>query len=561
MYLFDAVDSQASAALVMPMRNYQQAAHDAIIEAWQEARRVLAVMPTGTGKTILFAHLIRSRLAAGRALVLAHRQELIFQAAQKIEAVTGVRPVIEMGDLTADCRERPRIIVSTVQTQATGRMHSYDPMGFATVIIDEAHHATAGTYRKILEHYSQSDSLRILGVTATPDRSDEIALGKVFDAVAYDYELTDAIGDGWLVPIRQRSIYVEGFDLVSAKAPCGDFTEGELERAIQSDGVLIAMAKTLYQVAAGQKTIAFMPTVASAEQFTEMLLAERADCARLVTGKTPDTERRILFRDYAAGSFQYLVNVGVATEGFDEPSIECVALCRPTKSRALYAQMVGRGTRPLPGVVDGLCDGIARRSAIELSAKPALHVVDFVGNAGRHKLVSVADILGGRYEDEVVELARAKVKKSKGAIDVGDALRESAEEIHARRKAARERKVKLYQSIEIDPRISEKWIDPFDSFDIEPERERGWFKNKPITDKMAAMLKRNRINPDTLNYTQAKQVIGHILRNPEQVPCTPGQARVLKRFGYQPGKFDKAGASRLIDAIANNGWKRINHEV
>jgi len=176
------------------LRPYQEAAVEGVYEAWQTSRATLIVQPTGTGKTIVCAHVI-DRLPEGRVMVLAHREELIFQAADKIQRVTGRAPDIEMAEMRADhgpLWDRARVVVSSIQTQCAGasgapRMKRFDPADFGLVIVDEAHHATAPTYRRVVDHYRQNPDCRVLGVTATPDRHDEEALGQVFESVAYDY--------------------------------------------------------------------------------------------------------------------------------------------------------------------------------------------------------------------------------------------------------------------------------------------------------------------------------------------------------------------------------------
>ncbi|MBM4020213.1 MAG: helicase, partial [Planctomycetes bacterium] len=509
-----------------------------------------------TGKTVTFAHVI-NRMPMGRTLVLAHREELIFQAADKIEAVTGAKPDIEMAEMRADHAMfgKARVVVSSIQTQCAGRngdsrMKRFDPREFALLVVDEAHHATAPTYRRVLEHYGQNPDLKILGVTATPDRHDEEALGQVFDSVAFDYELLDAIHDGWLVPIRQRSVVVDGLDYSSIRTTAGDLNGADLARVMEYEETLHAVAAPTLDLAAGRKTLVFAASVAHAERLCEIFNRHRTEAARFVTGTTPKDERRGMLADYAAGKFQILVNVGVATEGFDEPGIACVVMARPTKSRALYAQMAGRGTRPLPGLVDAHPEADARRAAIAASVKPACEIIDFVGNSGRHRLITTADILGGNYSDEVVARARAKAEEADGAaVDMAEALADAEKELAEERERARR------AAIRAKARYSCQVVDPFDVFHIEPWRERGWDKGREPSEKMLALLERNGIDTKGLSFTQAKQLVGEIIRRYEERKCSFKQARLLARYGY-PTDVPFAEASRLIDALAKNGWKR-----
>lgn len=540
----------------MKLRSYQAAAVDGIFEAWRTSRSTLLVQPTGTGKTVTFAHVIH-RMPMGRTLVLAHREELIFQAADKIEAVTGAKPDIEMAEMRADHAmfDRARVVVSSIQTQCAGRngdarMHRFDPQEFSLLVVDEAHHATAPTYRRVLEHYGQNQDLRILGVTATPDRHDEEALGQVFASVAFDYELLDAIHDGWLVPIHQRSVIVDGLDYSSIRTTAGDLNGADLARVMEYEETLHAIASPTLELAAGRKTLVFAASVAHAERLCEIFNRHHSECARFVTGTTPKDERRGMLADYAAGKFQILVNVGVATEGFDEPGIACVVMARPTKSRALYAQMAGRATRPMAGLVDAHDTPEARREAIAGSAKPACEIIDFVGNSGRHRLITTADILGGNCSDEVVARARKKAEGAAGAaVDMAEML------VDAERELAEERERARRAAIRAKARYSCQKVDPFEVFHVEPWRERGWDKGRQPSEKMLALLERNGIDTHSLTFTQAKQLIGEIIRRYDERKCSFKQARLLARYGY-PTDVPFAEASRLIDALAKNGWQR-----
>jgi superfamily II DNA or RNA helicase len=365
--------------------------------------RTLAVLPTGTGKTVCFAHVAKTWLDSdrGRVLIMAHREELIQQAADKVLQVTGLHADIEMGESRADqCSliDQAPVVITSVQTMCRPNRHErFDPRQFGLLIVDEAHHATAPTYRRVIDHFAQNPDLRILGVTATPDRADEEALGQAFESVAFTYEIETAIQDGWLVPIEQQFVQVQGLDLSGCRTTAGDLNEGDLARIMETEENLHGVVHPALELAGDRPSLFFMASVAHAERGAEIANRHQAESAVCLHGKTPRDERREKLKAFSRGEFQHLFNCGLFLEGFDETSIAVVAMARPTKSRALYAQAVGRGTRPLPGLVDGLDDAAARRRAIAMSHKPGLLVLDFVGNSGRHKLVSTADILGGNY--------------------------------------------------------------------------------------------------------------------------------------------------------------------
>jgi superfamily II DNA or RNA helicase len=305
----------------MKLRSYQRQAVDEILAAFRENSSALIVIPTGGGKTIVVASVIAEhhRLCKGRAMVIAHREELIFQAAEKIKRVAGLNVDIEMAEMRAasGLLAKAPVIVSSVQTQIAGcngdgRMSRFDPMEFSLLVTDEAHHAVSPSWRRVIAHYRANPDLKVLGVTATPDRADEAALGQVFDSVAFDYELPDAIHDGWLVPVMQRTVTVDGLDLSSVRTTAGDLNGADLARVMEYEAVLHEIAHPTFDLAGNRKTLIFAASVAHAERLCEILNRHRGGCARFVCGTTPKEERRQMLADYASGRFQFLCNVGVA---------------------------------------------------------------------------------------------------------------------------------------------------------------------------------------------------------------------------------------------------------
>lgn len=391
-------------------------------------------------------------------LVLAHRSELIYQAVAHAKRA-GLTAGIEMGSERAG---REQVIVSTVQTQAAfskcgtcrgagcdfchdrgkvRRFTKFQPRLFGLLIIDEAHHAAAESYRLVMEWYSQNPELKILLVTATPKRSDGIGLHNVCDSVAYEMDLRTAIDQGWLCPIRQRFIQVESLDLSKVRTVKGDLADGQRERAFlgecdeDEERLLHAIAKPTIDEANGQPTLVFAAGQEHAEKLTAAFNAYDGVTAELVIDKTDKSARRDIVGRYKRGETQILVNCMVFTEGFDAPGTVVIANARPTKSESLYLQMIGRGTRPLEGVVDGPETAEARKSAIAGSRKPNCVILDFVGNSGNHKLVSVADVLSGDDVDPIdLEQALIAAKEADTSVDV--------EELIEKAKVAREEKLK-----------------------------------------------------------------------------------------------------------------------
>ena len=542
----------------MNLRPYQLAASDAIFKEWQDNDSTLVVMPTGGGKTILFADVIR-RVFPRRALVIAHREELIFQARDKIQRVTGLSADVEMGEYRADggLFGSSRVVVSTIQTQCSGgdgggRMSKFDPQRFGVLIIDEAHHATSPTYRRVIDYYRTNPALKVLGVTATPDRADEEALGQVFQSVAFDYEVLDAIHDGWLVPIEQQMVHVEGLDYSSIRTTAGDLNGGDLAAVMEAEKTLQQMASASLTIIGQRRALVFTASVKAAEMTAEIFNRHRAEMAAWVCGKTDRDERRKVLADFAAGKIQVVCNCGVLTEGFDDPGVEVIIMGRPTKSRSLYSQMVGRSTRPLPGVVDGPETAAERRAAIAASAKPSCLVVDFVGNAGKHKLVTSADILGGKVSEEALELALARTLKAGGPVKMAEALDEAEAELQEQKRLAEAaRRARLVATA----RFTTQSIDPFDVLHLDPVKPRGWDNVKQLTEKQRSLLAKQGINPDNLSFAQGKQLISEIFRRWDGKLCSFKQAKVLRKYGYGT-EVSFTEASATIDALAKNGWVR-----
>jgi superfamily II DNA or RNA helicase len=542
------------------LRDYQLEAVNSVFGHWQENAATLIVAATGCGKTVLMCEIIR-RVFPRRVMILAHREELIYQARDKVQRFAGVNADIEMGELRANedagLFGKPRVVVSTIQTQTAGgdgmgRMGRFDPWEFEFLIVDEAHHATADSYRRVLDYYRQNENLRVLGVTATPDRADEEALGQVFDTVAYEYEILDAIRDGYLVPVRQQLVSVGSLDYSSIHTTAGDLNGRELSDLLTQEENLHAIAFPTLEIAGNRKTLVFTSSVDHAERLCEILNRHRMNSATWICGRTPKDERRDRLAAFDKGQYQFCCNVGCLTEGYDCPGIELVVMGRPTKSRALYAQMVGRGTRPLPGVIEGLNSVDRRVAAIAHSAKPHVTILDFVGNSGRHKLMTTADILGGNESDEVVQRARERVEQDGSAQDMQEALEAAREEIEAakRKEALRRARITVRASYHASS------VDPFDVFDIRPTCERGWERGKQLSPKQRDLLLRQGIDPDDRTYYDNKQVLDELFRRWDEGLCSYKQARLLRKYGF-PGDVSRDQAQQIISRIAANRWRPV----
>jgi len=542
---------KAAAASLMTMRPYQDECGRKVLDELKTKQSTLYVMATGLGKTVIFANLAKHFIHHGRVLILAHRQELIFQAQRTIEKVIGQTADIEMADRWDE--NRSNILISSVQTQGGsrgGRKNRFKPEDFSLVITDEAHHATANGWQSVLEYYKQNKNIKIVGCTATPDRADEEALGQVYDSVAFEYELPDAINDGWLVPLMQRQVWVESLDFSQVRTTAGDLNGADLAAVMEYEKNLHAVADPAFELAANRQTLIFAASVAHAERLCEILNRHRKDCARFVCGMTPDDVRVKMLDDYKNNRFQFLTNCGVATEGFDSPGIQVVVMARPTKSRALYTQMLGRGTRTLAGLVDGLATAQERRAAIAASAKPSCEIIDFVGNTGRHELVSTADILGGKYSADVVAAAKREIAEHDNELcDTEEVLRRAKarlEEEEAKRAEATKRAMIIGKA---------KWKSsvnrPFVTLGI-AVKDRGW--DKPATPEQHKLLAQNKFDSENLTSAQAQAMIGEVLRRRHKHLATVKQAAILKNNGLNPDMpFEQA--KKVMDIIVSNHWR------
>jgi superfamily II DNA or RNA helicase len=443
----------------------------------------------------------------------------------------------------------PKGIVYNLEVDSN---HNYFADG---VLVHNCHHAAASSYRKVIDYYSQNPELKILGVTATPDRADEEALGQIFDTVAYEYGIREAIEDGWLVPIEQRAVFVKGIDLSQVRTTAGDLNGADLAEVMEEEQNLHEVASPTLELTGDKKTLVFAASVRQAERLTEILNRHKENCARFVYAKTDKEVRREMLKDYRDGKFQYLVNVGITTEGFDEPSIEVIVMARPTKSRSLFAQMSGRGTRALTGVLDDLETAEERKEAIAYSGKPKLEIIDFVGNSGRHKLVSTADILGGKYSDEVVKRAKENIEKSDKSEDVLIELDKAEQQLLAemRRKEEAARRANL----KLKAQYKTTKINPFDVLDIIPARERAWHRGRLPSQKQTDLLEKFGVNPEGLSFTSASQLIGKILQRRKSDLCSFRQAALLQRYGYDTSTITFKAAGEIITNLKVNGWRRL----
>lgn len=519
----------------------------------------MVVLATGLGKTVTFCEVVR-RLHPKRSIIIAHRTELIQQACAALARVS-LHSEVEMAEQKADASmfHKDSVIVASVQSLNAGRkdskrMTKFRPEDFDCLIIDECHHSVASSYRDVIAHFRQNPNLKILGVSATPDRADEKAMGLVYESCAYKFDIADAINDGWLVPIQQQLVRIASLDYSHVRTTAGDLNGADLARIMEDEKNLQGMVGASIEIIGTRKSIAFTSSVRHAEMCCDIFNRHRAGMADWICGDTSDEDRKRILKRFRNGDVQVLANVGIATEGFDDPTTEIIIMGRATKSRSLYTQMVGRSTRPLPGIIDGLNSSYERREAIAESAKPSATILDFVGNSGKHKLMTTADILGGDYTEEEKVEALKDIEASGKPKRISDAIKEIRERIERQKREEAARKAKLIAKVH----YSSKPVSPFDAFDIKPRQDSKWDTGKPLSEKQRAVLQKMGVNPDELNYAAAKQLLHLSFKRRESGLCSIKQAQVLKKHGYDPKKVTFQEASKIIDSLKQNNWQRAD---
>lgn len=568
------------------MRSYQSECVDCIFREWEEVISTLALLPTGSGKTRIAAEVIRRKQPL-RTIFVCHREELVTQARNSFRKFAGLDSGIEMGNLFVNKSlfgDLP-IVIATVQTLNSKwgdrhRMGRFKPEDFGVLICDEVHHGIAPSYRRVFDYFRQNPNLRMLGLTASADRLDQQALGQICETCAFDYEILDAIHDGWLVPIDQLMVTLGSLDFSHVRTTAGDLNGADLSAVMESEkniqGVVQPTLEAMYGLPPHsldtfppnewpatlerqpyvRRGIVFTVSVAQAEALSNIFNRIHPNLSRWVCGHTNKDQRREMLKQFAAGQIQCVVNVGVLTEGFDDPGVELIAMGRPTESRALYSQCIGRAMRPLPGLVDGLATPEERKAAISTSSKKSMLVLDFVGNSGKHKLMSSADILGGKVSDEAIARAVLKAKSKVGAVRMSDELDEAEEEIRneaaARRQAEEARKSRLVARVSYTSRK----ISPFDALELIPVKERGWDSGKVLSEKQKSLLLKQGINPDDMSYAEGRQLLNAMFERWNKKLATIRQCSLLKRYGYETKELKMDEASRLIDVLAKNGWRR-----
>lgn len=519
----------------MELRPYQQEAKTAVFREWEQGHnKTLLVLPTGTGKTIVFAKVSEECVRRGkRVLILAHRGELLEQAADKILTATKLGCAVEKAEQTC-IGSWYRITVGSVQTLMTEkRLSKFDKDYFDHIIIDEAHHCISDSYQRILQYFSEA---QVLGVTATPDRGDMKNLGQVFDSLAYEYTLPKAIKDGYLSPIKALTIPLK-IDMTGVSTQAGDFKAADIDTAL--DPYLYQIADEMLKYCKDRKTVVFLPLIKTSQKFRDILNGKGFRAAE-VNGNSEDRAQVLL--DFDSGKYDVLCNSMLLTEGWDCPSVDCVIVLRPTKVRSLYCQMVGRGTRLAPG-------------------KDHLLLLDFLWHTERHELCRPAHLIC--QNEEVARKMTENIAEAGCPVDIEEAEEKASDDVVAQREEALAKQLaemKKRKRALVDPLQFEMSIQAEDLSSYVPSF--GW-EMSPPSPKQVKALEKLGILPDEIdNAGKAQKLLDRLGKRSIAGLTTPKQIRLLERFGFQHvGNWSFEEAKNMISRIAAVGWNHVPNGV
>jgi len=483
-------------------------------------------MSTGTGKTVTIGSMaVQARKPV---LWLAHRYELLTQARDHLAEATGAYIGLEQAGSSSDGEH---IVVASVQTMCRdNRLSKFARDHFGLIVVDEAHHIPGKSYGKVLDHFAEA---KVVGCTATPDRLDKVGLHVRFDSVAYVYDMVEAIRDGYLCRILAKHVDITAIDLRPVGTLAGDLNQVDLDAVMRSREAIHGIVVSCLKECGDRPTFVFTTSVANANAMTEVFNAYRPGCAETANGTTDFAHRASLLELQRGRRFQFFVSVGIHTEGVDAPWVSCVALGRPTKSRALLAQMVGRGTRP---------------------GKPDLLVLDFVGNTGRHKLVTVADILGGKFPNETI----AKVAKQADGQDVLELIdnEERARIEEAKQEAKRQEEREKERTKLFRANVTYKCVaaDLFGHYRLDSSDYLGRLSDRPDVAQVARLTKYGIPIPPDLTRQGASAILKKEGQRRHFGWAPYKMVALLGRYGIDGHSLRFGQAKARIDQLAKNGW-------
>lgn len=513
---------------MMELRPYQLEAIKAIQYEWNIGHdKTLLVLPTGTGKTVVFVKIVELETKdGGKALILAHRGELLDQAAAKLKMVSGLDSALEKAESSSVGSDLPVTVASVQTLSQEKRLLQFPRDYFKLIVVDEVHHSTSSTYQRILQHFNTA---LVLGVTATPDRADQKNLGQFFDSKAYEYTMAKAVKEGYLCPIKAQMIPLE-LDIHNVGMSNGDYAVGEVGSALEP--YLNQIALEMVNYCKDRKTVVFLPLVKTSQKFCELLNVHGLRAAE-VNGNSTDREK--ILKDFENGEYQVLCNSMLLTEGWDCPTVDCIVILRPTKVRSLYQQMVGRGMRLAPN-------------------KDDLLLLDFLWLTERHDLCKPSSLVS--KDEEVAKRINKMIQDKESGVDLMDAEEVACKDI------IQEREDSLARELEAMRKKKRQLVDPIQyAFSIEAEDLAdyeptfGW-ECGPATERQLDYLEKHGIYAESItNAGMASLIIEKLKNRQNEGLSTPKQIRFLERYGFlHVGMWAFEAASKMITRISNNNW-------
>lgn len=523
----------------MELRDYQNDAITAVSSMFRNgSKKALVVLPTGCGKTVVFAKMTEMTYHKNKnVLILAHRGELLEQAQDKLFKVSGIHSSIEKAECSG---VGARVVIGSLQTLCRdNRLECYPKDYFSLIVVDECHHILTQSYQKILNYFSKS---YVVGVTATPDRGDQktLILDKennegYFDGLAYEYSIIDAVRNGYLARVNAQRIPIE-IDLTNVQMKNGDYDQSDVDEILQDN--LYKIAEVMKERCRDRKTVVFMPLVNSSKMFANILNICGFNAVE-VNGNTKDRTERL--QDFENGKYNVMCNAMLLTEGWDCPSVDCVIVLRPTKVRALYQQMVGRGMRLAPNKKDCL-------------------LLDFLWLTEKHDLCSPASIIATNKEVEKnIDAVLSSDNKEYDLLDVAEIEEEdfSKKKRDNNKSMLEELEKYTYKDLEkVDPifrAITDddlKYWEPLSIDDMLP----------PTEPQLNALKNFNISTENIKNKGFATLVLKKLFKRKDLGLATPKQLRFLKSKKFKYADFiSKDDAQYLMSQIADNGWKVPKH--
>jgi superfamily II DNA or RNA helicase len=408
----------------MQARDYQQECVTRILESMADGHKgILVDLFTGAGKTVIFSLLARECFNS-KVLVLAHQRELVWQAADKVDAITGEYADVEMAQWWA---QGGRVTVACTPTIMRGRHKRF--LGHRIIIVDEAHRQMSEAMLRILREFQEHGG-HVIGFTATPFRMDGKRLMDFYDHHAFSMGPERGIEEGWCVPPRAKIVKCKFLDLKKVRVVGKDYSAGDLDMILGCSKPLHQMCVTVQRERKGP-ALAFLPGVKSAVALAQMAERDYGIKAAFICGDTriqPEDERNLIINRFRKGEIELLTNCQVAAEGFDAPPTQTVFMFRPTRSRTLALQIWGRAMRPLPGVVDGLETAEERKAAIAAGEKDHFRIIDITDSLNDHSLVTAVDMFA--KDDTPADVRReARERAAEEEVDPATALEQAAEKL------------------------------------------------------------------------------------------------------------------------------------